>query len=108
MELGALICTARSPQCHNCPIAASCAWQLAGFPTDGGPVRPAQRWKGTDRQARGRLMAVLREAEGDIAKARLDLSWLQDPQQRERALDGLIADGLVEPLASGCYRLPTS
>jgi A/G-specific adenine glycosylase len=108
MELGALVCTARSPQCHNCPIAASCAWRLAGFPADPGPVRPAQRWNGTDRQVRGRLMAVLREAEGDVAKTRLDLSWPHDPQQRERALDGLIADGLVEPLAGGCYRLPTS
>jgi A/G-specific adenine glycosylase len=53
-------------------------------------------------------MAVLREAEGDVAKTRLDLSWPHDPQQRERALDGLIADGLVEPLAGGSYRLPTS
>ena len=108
MELGALVCTARSPQCHNCPIAASCAWRLAGFPADAGPVRPTQRWNGTDRQVRGRLMAVLREAEGAVTKARLDLSWPHYPQQRERALDGLIADGLVEPLAGGRYRLPTS
>ena len=29
-----------------------------------------------------------------------------DPVQRERSLDGLIADGLVDPLDDGRYALP--
>src|SRR5690606_40720211 len=32
MELGALVCTARSPECSACPIADRCAWRAAGHP----------------------------------------------------------------------------
>jgi A/G-specific adenine glycosylase len=105
MELGALVCTSRSPRCDACPIANRCAWRLAGAPPhDGGPRR-TQPWEGTDRQARGRLMAVLRDAGRPVPKTDLDLAWPAG-QQRERALDGLVADGLVEPLDNGLYRLP--
>ena len=38
-------------------------------------------------------------------RAELDEAWA-DPQQRERALDSLVADGLAEPLADGRYALP--
>jgi A/G-specific adenine glycosylase len=33
---------------------------------------------------------------------------LRDPAQRERCLDTLVADGLVEPLEGGRFRLPAS
>jgi A/G-specific adenine glycosylase len=32
---------------------------------------------------------------------------LTDAGQRDRALDGLVADGLVEPLDGGMFQLPT-
>lgn len=32
MELGALVCTARSPACERCPLAETCAWVAAGSP----------------------------------------------------------------------------
>ncbi|WP_431962035.1 A/G-specific adenine glycosylase [Actinacidiphila sp. bgisy160] len=105
MELGALICTARGPECVRCPIAAQCAWRLAGSPAHDGPPRRGQRYAGTDRQVRGRLLAVLREATGPVPQAALDAVW-HEPVQRARALDGLVADGLVEPLEDGLYRLP--
>ncbi|WP_129668402.1 A/G-specific adenine glycosylase [Phytoactinopolyspora endophytica] len=105
MELGALVCTARSPRCAVCPVATTCAWRLEGFPEYDGPPRRGQAWAGTDRQVRGRLMAVLREDQGPVPKARLDAAWA-DSVQRERALDGLVADGLVEPLDDARYRLP--
>ncbi|PSK97532.1 A/G-specific DNA-adenine glycosylase [Haloactinopolyspora alba] len=105
MELGAVVCTARSPRCTQCPIASSCAWRRAGHPDDDGPPRRGQPWTGTDRQARGRLMAVLREAHGPVPKDQLDAVW-SHAMQRERALDGLVADGLVEPLDGQHYRLP--
>jgi A/G-specific adenine glycosylase len=105
MELGALVCTARSPRCGECPIADRCAWRLAGCPDHDGPPRRGQAYAGTDRQCRGRLLAVLRQAHGPVPKAALDAVW-DDAVQRERALDGLVADGLAEVLDDGTYRLP--
>jgi A/G-specific adenine glycosylase len=105
MELGALVCTARSPECGRCPIAARCAWRLAGSPAHDGPPRRGQTYAGTDRQVRGRLLAVLRASTGPVPQAALDAVW-HEPVQRARALDGLVGDGLVEPLADGVYRLP--
>ena len=107
MELGALVCTARSPRCSACPIACSCAWRLAGFPPYSGPTRRSQPWTGTDRQARGALMAVLRAEPAAVPRARLISAWPNDAVQRERALDGLVADGLVEPVPRDHYRLPS-
>ncbi|MFF0265355.1 A/G-specific adenine glycosylase [Kribbella sp. NPDC004536] len=106
MELGALVCTARTPHCADCPIQSRCAWVLAGSPPYDGPPRKGQTYEGTDRQARGRLLAVLRNASAPVPKQALDACW-PDAVQRERALDGLVADGLVEPLAHSNYRLPT-
>ncbi|GHD27932.1 HhH-GPD family protein [Nocardiopsis kunsanensis] len=105
MELGALVCTARSPKCADCPIAGQCAWRLAGKPAHDGPPRRAQTYAGTDRQVRGRLLAVLREAEHPVPKDALDAVW-DDGVQRERALDGLVSDGLVDPLDDGRFALP--
>ncbi|MFI6324500.1 A/G-specific adenine glycosylase [Nonomuraea sp. NPDC050556] len=105
MELGALVCTARSPRCADCPIAGSCAWRLAGKPPHDGPERKGQTYAGTDRQCRGRLLAVLRAAHGPVPKAALDAVW-DDAVQRERALDGLITDGLAEVLDNDTYQLP--
>ncbi|MET1037733.1 MAG: A/G-specific adenine glycosylase [Aeromicrobium sp.] len=105
MELGALVCTARSPQCAACPVASLCRWRAAGYPAHDGPVRRGQAWDGTDRQCRGRLMAVLRDASGPVAKPMLDAVW-PDAVQRERALDGLVADGLADVQADGTYSLP--
>lgn len=105
MELGAIVCTARTPACDACPVASMCRWRAAGYPAYDGPARRGQAWEGTDRQCRGRLMAVLRETSGPVPKATLDLVW-PDATQRERALDGLVADGLVDPVAEGEYALP--
>lgn len=105
MELGAIVCTARSPQCAECPVADLCRWKAAGYPAHDGPARKGQAWEGTDRQCRGRLMAMLRDAPGPVRKESLDLVW-PDAAQRERALDGLVADGLVDPIAEGMYALP--
>ncbi|MFD7899889.1 A/G-specific adenine glycosylase [Streptomyces sp. NPDC059743] len=107
MELGALICTAKNEECTRCPIAARCAWRLSGKPAHEGAPRRGQTYAGTDRQVRGRLLAVLRDAVGPVPQTALDAVW-DEPVQRARALDGLVADGLVEPLENGVYRLPQS
>jgi A/G-specific adenine glycosylase len=110
MELGALVCTARAPRCGACPVAARCRWQAAGAPAYDGPARRGQAWAGTDRRVRGLLMAVLRSASapvghGDLVAAVPD-GTLRDPAQRDRCLDGLVSDGLVEPLAGNRFSLP--
>lgn len=101
MELGALICTARSPRCADCPLAAVCAWRAAGSPPPTGPTRRPQGYTGTDRQVRGLLLGVLRDSVGPVPLQRLDLVW-SDDVQRSRALAGLVEDGLVELVGDAC------
>lgn len=108
MELGALVCTAASPGCGRCPLERTCAWVRSGRPAYDGPVRRPQPFAGTDRQARGALLAVLREHPDPVARPALERAWAIDAEQRERALDGLVADGLVEPLAGDRFRLPAA
>jgi A/G-specific adenine glycosylase len=105
MELGALVCTARAPRCPSCPIADRCAWRVAGAPAFDGPTARTQRFAGTDRQVRGLLLDVLRASNNPVTQARLDAVW-PDAVQRARALDGLVTDGLVDPLPDGRYALP--
>lgn len=105
MELGQVVCTARAPRCPACPITATCAWRLSGYPQYEGPTRPAQRFAGTDRQVRGLLLDVLRGRPDPVTLDLLDSVW-HDAPQRARALDGLIADGLVDPLPDGRFALP--
>jgi A/G-specific adenine glycosylase len=104
MEFGALVCTARSPGCSECPIAAACRWRLAGFP-DRQRQRPTQPYHGTDRQCRGALLAVLRSFDAAVPPDELEACW-SDASQRTRALASLVSDGLVVPLARGHYALP--
>ncbi len=104
MELGATVCTARSPKCGICPLSA-CAWRAAGWPAGDGPARPVQRYAGTDRQVRGKLLDVLRGSAEPVQRAALDVVWLTDTAQRDRALDSLLVDGLVEQTADGRFAL---
>ena len=104
MELGAVICTARSPNCAICPVEQHCAWNAAGRPAHDGPARRGQAYAGTDRQVRGRLLDVLRASDGPVAKNLLAAAW-DDAEQRERCLASLLADGLVTDNADGTYAL---
>ncbi len=104
MELGALVCTARDPRCGACPVAGSCTWLAAGRPSGERPDR-RQPYAGTDRQCRGRLLAALRASADPVPAAALVTAW-DDDVQRGRALDSLVADGLVEPVGDQHYALP--
>jgi len=146
MELGALVCTAASPRCGDCPVARECAWLAAGRPAPpagtagvngtaetvraagaggvngkagvaggaraagaagAGRRRRTQKYDGTDRQCRGRLLAVLRATSDPVRRADFDVVWTAQAQL-DRALDGLVADGLVDPLPDGRFALPGS
>lgn len=126
MELGALVCTARSPRCGECPVAAACAWVAAGKP-EPHYIPKGQAWAGTDRQVRGAMMAVLRASDAPVPAA-----WLLEvvpPKatsasasasehsveaalhrlralpaadvQRRRCLQGLVSDGLASETSEG-------
>ncbi len=79
------------------------AWP--GSPAHDGPPRRVQKFAGTDRQVRGRLLDVLRAAHEPVHAAALDAAW-DDAVQRDRCLDSLLVDGLVEQTADGRFTPP--
>lgn len=106
MEVGAIVCLARSPRCQDCPVQDLCGWQQAGRPAYEGPTRRRQSWHGTDRQCRGAILAALRASREPVTTGAVDAAWSADDAQRDRCLNSLITDGLVEPLAGNRFRLP--
>jgi A/G-specific adenine glycosylase len=105
MELGALVCAAAGPRCVACPVADACAWRAAGHPAYDGPPRRSQAWAGTDRQCRGRLLALARDAEGVVSPRGMERAW-PAAGQRVRCLASLVDDGLLVE-ADGGYALPS-
>ena len=100
MELGAIVCTARSPLCQDCPLADDCLWLRRGRPAaDAEQPRRIQRFEGTDRQLRGMMMARLRESDVVAEEELLSLD-AEDPVRSRRCLDSLLADGLAERSAT--------
>lgn len=106
MELGATLCTARAPRCDLCPLNDRCAWRDAGYPDTGDTRRRQARYEGSDRQARGAVLRVLRDAAPEpVVRAAMGSAW-PDAVQLERAIASLVADGLVER-DGGALRLPS-
>lgn len=109
MELGAVVCTARSPLCSACPVADWCQWRGSGFPANAPNVRRQAAFQGSDRQVRGRIMALLRSATAPIAEhealAAAAEGGVHDEAQPRRAYDSLISDGLLVEF-EGHVRLP--
>jgi A/G-specific adenine glycosylase len=96
MELGATVCVARSPRCELCPLIEQCAWVAAGRPDTGDTRRRQAAFEGSDRQARGAVLRMLRDAPaGGVLLSAVLPEW-PDAAQRDRAVDSLIADGLAE------------
>jgi A/G-specific adenine glycosylase len=101
MELGAIVCTARAPKCDGCPVRDTCAWRLAGYPAHTGPRKAVQKkYEGSDRQVRGLVMAELRASHLPVKRLELEAVW-PDETQRERAIAGLLADGLAVETSDG-------
>lgn len=110
MELGALVCTATSPKCALCPLREICEWQRLGCPAPSeeelaSVKKRVQKFIGTDRQVRGLIMDVLRQAREPVEKSAIDVVW-PDAAQRSRALFSLIDDGLAEQDEKGYFHLP--
>jgi A/G-specific adenine glycosylase len=105
MELGALVCTARAPRCSGCPARELCRWRDLGHPASQQPARRPQTYAGTDRQCRGRILALLRDSPHPVPLEAVTKVW-DEPLQRERALASLIDDGLVVEAGEGTMALP--
>jgi len=108
MELGALVCTARTPSCDTCPVREACAWLQAGRPAWSGPPRKGQTYAGTDRQCRGRILQVARDAHSPVPRADVESVW-DSQSQLVRALASLLHDELIEEVVTAqgrSYRLP--
>ncbi|AWB84649.1 A/G-specific adenine glycosylase [Corynebacterium liangguodongii] len=108
MELGALVCQARAPRCERCPISQRCAWLAAGRPEPDAEQlrrRKVQKFIGTDRQVRGKIMKLIRSSPGAVTTAQVEEVW-PDAEQRARALDSLLDDGLAVRTPEGTIGLP--
>ncbi|KFI94629.1 adenine glycosylase [Bifidobacterium scardovii] len=109
MELGAVVCTAKTPLCDACPVRDRCAFLAAGRPGLGERrTRPRQRFAGTDRQVRGLVLDALRglpDGETSLPRAQLEALWA-DRVQLDKCVASLDDDGLIEMLPDGAVRLP--
>lgn len=100
-DLGALICTKRSPRCDECPIIDECAWARRGFaPPDpvlgsAGISGPQSTFAGSDRQGRGRLVDALRAGPVALADLPAVMGWPDDVLRAGRVAETLVADGLA-------------
>lgn len=95
MELGQVVCTARTARCDACPIADSCAWRAAGYPAYDGPRAAVQKtYEGSDRQVRGLVLRELRGSDTPVPADVIAGLW-PDAAQLQRAVDGLRRDGLL-------------
>ncbi len=108
MEFGQTVCTARAPHCGSCPLADLCAWRAAGYPDYEGARAPRQKkYEGSDRQVRGLILRELRAADIPVPGSTFAALW-PDAAQLDRALAGLLRDGLVTGDAVDGYLLPLS
>jgi A/G-specific adenine glycosylase len=110
-DLGALVCTRARPACGRCPLATSCAWNLAGRPEpdpvvgSAGISTPQSRFEGSDRQGRGRLVDALRHGPVALTDLAMVAGWPGDDLRADRVGDGLVSDGLA--VRDHCHlRLP--
>lgn len=110
MELGATVCTAKAPQCGDCPLRDDCAFLSAGLPGLGERrTRPRQRFHGTDRQVRGIVLNALRQsaaqAAGAVPRSQIERLW-PDHVQLDACIASLDEDGLLDMLPDGSLCLP--
>ncbi len=121
LDLGALVCTRRRPDCGRCPLArhgaggrGACRWDAAGRPEpdpvegSAGVTGRQSPFAGSDRQGRGRLVAALRRSPVPATELPAAAGWStteDDLARARRIADSLVADGLAVVGADGCLRL---
>ena len=116
LDLGALVCTKRSPSCSQCPIALTCSW-FAGGAADPDPAigsaavsKGQSRFVGSFREGRARLLDVLRSGvEVRPDGLRSACGWsdrMSGDRDAIRAAESLVRDGLAVETPDGSLALP--
>lgn len=111
LDLGAMVCTKRSPRCDTCPLRTACAWAREGFPYpdpvegSAGGTRRQSRFEGSDRQGRGRIVQALRTGPIELNRLPDVAGWCDDPERVQRVVDELVIEGIAE-VVDGQLSLP--
>ena len=96
MDFGARHCTARQPQCAQCPLRQLCVWKGEGVdpaPASAGASKPQGRFEGSDRQARGRAMRAV--ADGITTLAALTKTMGVEEDRARSLVTALVDEGLL-------------
>lgn len=100
-DLGAQFCTARVPRCRSCPISSPCLWarHAAGdgqtVEDPAGVRRRQQRFSGSDREGRGRLVEALRLSPVPEPAVAAAAGWPDDGPRARRIAQRLVEEGLA-------------
>ncbi len=106
MDLGAMVCTARSPHCVECPMRRHCAWYAAGTPAlPASNSNPAAPFESTSRYARGRIIDALRHESCLDESSLLALLPVHHRANLTVYLKALAHDGLIRQNPDG-WSLP--
>jgi A/G-specific adenine glycosylase len=93
MDLGRFVCRPM-PRCGECPLASGCRFALEGEPRPPFARRRQPAFEGSARQARGRVLAALRE-HGGASVREIALETGMALERTSRAAAGLAGDGLA-------------
>jgi A/G-specific adenine glycosylase len=96
MDFGARHCTARQPQCAQCPLRRLCVWKGEGVdpaPASAGASKPQGRFEGSDRQARGRALRAV--ADGVTTLAALTKTMGVEEDRARSLVTALVDEGLL-------------
>jgi A/G-specific adenine glycosylase len=99
MEIGALCCRP-TPRCAGCPVADGCAWARGAVEDDpaigsAGVSRRQAAYRGSDREARGRLVAAVLTGPVEDAELASRAGLDDDHDRARRVAAGLAEDGLL-------------
>ena len=116
LDLGALVCTKRSPSCDVCPTSSTCSWFVGGSvepdPAIGSAAvsKEQSKFVGSFREGRARLLDVLRTGvEVSPEQFRAACGWNDrdgGDLDAVRAADSLVRDGLAIERKYGALALP--
>ncbi|MHB8662937.1 MAG: HhH-GPD family protein [Acidimicrobiales bacterium] len=94
LDLGATVCTPRSPACGGCPMFDRCSWRGGEGPDPWAASRQS-RFAGSDRQGRGRLLDALRAGPVRVEDVPTSCGWPDDAVRADRIARAMVADGFA-------------